>query len=145
MSRMKKNSRTKKSRGLLAAALLSIAALAPAQAGETFTTLKENIFVCISPQAYDDAMARVRELDGKDLEPLKKELGDNKQCMFVDPELVDNMMAPFAVVLQRDGTKVQVQFIVTFRNRVALLHRLINRYVLVGWTEESNLEPKRIL
>jgi hypothetical protein len=38
-----------------------------------------------------------------------------------------------------------VQFVVTFRDRVAFLHRLISRYVLVGWTEESNLEPKQIL
>jgi hypothetical protein len=135
----------KRSRGLLAAALVGMAVVAPAQAGETFTTLKENIFVCISPQAYDDAMVRVRGLNSRDLEPLKKELGENKQCMFVDPEMADNIMPPFAVVLQRDGTKVQVQFIVTFREKIAFLHRLINRYVLVGWTEESNLEAKRIL
>jgi hypothetical protein len=127
------------------AALLGAAALAPAQAGETFTTLKENIFVCVSPQAYEEAMVRVSATDGRDLEPLKKELSEAKQCMFVDAELVDNIMAPYAVVLQRDGTKVQVQFIITFRKRVELLHRLINRYVLVGWTDESNLESKTIL
>ena len=91
------------------------AVFAPAQAGETFTTLKENIFVCVSPQAYDDAMVRVRGLNSRDIEPLKKELSEKKQCMFVDPEMADNIMAPYAVVLQRDGTKVQVQFIVTFR------------------------------
>ena len=136
-------SRIKKSR-FLAAALLGMAMVAPAQAGD-FTTLKENIFVCISPQAYDDAMVRVRELGGRNLEPLKKDLSENKQCMFVDPEMADNIMAPFAVVLQRDGTKVQVQFIVTFRKNVAFLHRLINRYVLVGWTDESNLELRRVL
>ena len=132
-------------RGLALAALIGITALAPARAGETFTTLKENIFVCVSPQAYDEAMVRVAELKGRDLEPLKKELGEKKQCMFVDPEMADNIMAPFAIVLQRDGTKVQVQFIVTFRTGVSLLHRLVNRYVLVGWTEASNLEPKQIL
>ena len=137
-------SRIKKGR-FLAAALVAMAVVAPAQAGETFTTLKENIFVCISPQAYDDAMARVRGLSSRDLEPLKKELSEAQQCMFVDPKLADNIMAPFALVLQRDGTKVQVQFIVTFRERVEFLHRLINRYVLVGWTEESNLELKQIL
>ena len=136
---------TKNSRALVAAALAGIALVAPAQAGETFTTLKENIFVCISPQAYDEAMVRVGQLNGHDLEPLKKELGEKKQCMFVDPEMADNIMAPFAIVLQRDGTKVQVQFIVTFQNRIELLHRLINRYVLVGWTDESNLAPKQIL
>jgi len=131
--------------GFLGATLAGMALVAPTQAGETFTTLKENIFVCISPQAYDDAMVRVRELNGKDLEPLKQELGDKKQCMFVDPEMADNIMAPFAIVLQRDGTKVQVQFIVTFHKKIAFLHRMIDRYVLVGWTDESNLEPKRVL
>jgi hypothetical protein len=136
-------SRIKKSR-FLAVALVGMAVVAPAQAGD-FTTLKENIFVCISPQAYDDAMVRVHELSGRNLEPLKKDLSENKQCMFVDPEMADNIMAPFAVVLQRDGTKVQVQFIVTFRKNVAFLHRLINRYVLVGWTDESNLELRRVL
>ena len=130
---------------LLAAVLVGMAVVAPALAGETFTTLKENIFVCISPQVYDDAMVRVRGLNSRDLEPLKKELSESQQCMFVDPKMADNIMAPFAVVLQRDGTKVQVQFIVTFRERVEFLHRLINRYVLVGWTEESNLELKQIL
>ena len=130
---------------LLAAVLVGMAVVAPALAGETFTTLKENIFVCISPQAYDEAMVRVRGLNSRDLEPLKKELSESQQCMFVDPKLADNIMAPFAVVLQRDGTKVQVQFIVTFRERVEFLHRLINRYVLVGWTDESNLESKVIL
>lgn len=130
---------------LLGAALLGILAGIPARAGETYKTLKENIFVCISPEAYDNAMARVRELSGQDLAPLKKELGEQKQCMFVDPEMADDIMAPYAIVLDRNGTKVQVQFIVTFNKRIALLHRLINRYVLVGWTDESNLEPKRIL
>jgi len=109
------NEPNQKSR-FLAATLVGMAVVAPAQAGD-FTTLKENIFVCISPQAYDDAMVRVRELSGRNLEPLKKDLSENKLCMFVDPEMADNIMAPFAVVLQRDGTKVQVQFIVTFRKK----------------------------
>jgi hypothetical protein len=134
-----------KNRGLLAAVVAGMALIAPVRAGETFTTLKENVFVCISPQAYDDAMTRVAEAKGRDLEPLRKDLGEKKQCMFVDPRMADNIMAPYAIILQRDGTKVQVQFIITFRDRVALLHRLINRYVLVGWTEEANLEPKQVL
>ena len=126
-------------------ALLGILAGTPAAAGETYKTLKENIFVCISPDAYDNAMARVRELNGQDLEPLKKELGEQKQCMFVDSEMADDIMAPYAIVLDRNGTKVQIQFIITFTKRIALLHRMINRYVLVGWTDESNLAPKKIL
>lgn len=128
-----------------AAGLCAMLAVAAAHAGETFSTLKENIFVCVSPEAYDDAMVRVRGINGSELDDLKKDLGEKKQCMFVDAEIVEGIMAPFAVVLNRDGTKVQVQFIVTFRKRIELLHRMINRYVLVGWTDESNLEPKVIL
>jgi hypothetical protein len=135
----------KRTATLLGVALIGTLALIPARAGETYKTLKENIFVCISPDAYDNAMARVRELNGQDLEPLKKELGEKQQCMFVDTEMADDIMAPFAIVLDRSGTKVQVQFIITFHKRIALLHRMINRYVLVGWTDESNLEPKKIL
>jgi hypothetical protein len=135
----------KRTASLLGVALLGILVLMPARAGDTFTTLKENIFVCISPEAYDDAMSRVREFKGQDLEPLKKDLGERKQCMFVDAEMADGIMPPFAIVLDRNGTKVQVQFVVTFQKQIALLHRMINRYVLVGWTDESNLEPKKIL
>jgi hypothetical protein len=137
----------RKHAAVAAVAILGTLALISARADErgSFTTLKENIFVCVSPQAYDDAMVRVNGLNGQDVEPLKKELGEKQQCMFVDAEMADNIMAPFAVVLQRDGTKVQVQFIVTYRKRVEFLHRLVNRLVLVGWTDESNLERKTIL
>ena len=131
---------------LIAAAALLAATSAPlAHAKETFTTLKENIFLCISPQVYEEAMTRMQTLDGRSSDALRKELSETQQCMFVDAEMVDNIMAPFALVLQREGSKVQVQFIVTFRERMSLLHRMINRYVLVGWTDESNLEPKTVL
>jgi hypothetical protein len=135
----------RKSVRLPAAIAFALGLAAPTYAGDTFSTLKENIFVCVSPQAYDDPMLRVRELNGKDLEPLKKELAQAKQCMFVDGEMVESIMAPFAVVLDRNGSKVQVQFIVSFEKRVEFLHRLFNRYVLQGWTDEANLEPKQVL
>jgi hypothetical protein len=131
---------------LLAAAAALVALQATCAHAQTkLTTLKENIFICVSPEAYDEAMGRVKATDSRDLEALKKDLSEKKQCMFVDAEMVDNIMAPYAIVLERNGTKVQVQFIITFRKRVELLHRLVNRFVLVGWTEEANLEPKTIL
>jgi hypothetical protein len=49
------------------------------------------------------------------------------------------------VVLERDGNKVKIQFVVTQRKKIEFLHRMINRYVLVGWTEIANLTPKAIL
>ena len=131
---------------LLAATLLGISlSTTNASAGDTLTTLKENIFVCISPQVYDEAMVRVREQNGKDVEPLKKDLAEKKQCMFVDGAMVERLMVPFAVVLERNSGKVQIQFILEQRKSIEFLHRLVNRTVLVGWTDEANLEPKKIL
>jgi hypothetical protein len=124
---------------------MTFAATTPTRADETLTTLKQDIFVCTSPRVYDDAMVKVRELNGNDLEPLKKDLAEKKQCMFVDAQMVDDLMAPFAVVLERDSGKVRVQFILQDRKRLEFLHRLINRIVLVGWTDEANLEPKKVL
>jgi hypothetical protein len=130
-----------------AAALLGItfAATTPTQADETFTTLKQDIFVCISPKVYDEAMVKLRELNGKDIESLKKDLAEKKQCMFVDAQMVDDLMAPYAVVLERDSGKVRVQFILQDRKKIEFLHRLINRIVLIGWTDEANLEPRKVL
>jgi hypothetical protein len=133
----------------LAALLLGLAAALAtlsAQAQQTvLTTLKPGIWLCVSPKVYDEAMVRVNEVNGKDVEPLRKELGEQKKCMFVDQEMVESMMAPFALVLKREGSKVQVQFVIAERKRIEFLHRLTNRYVLVGWTEEANLVPKQIM
>jgi hypothetical protein len=128
-----------------AAMLIGVAA-AGTQAQETMLeTFKPDIWLCVSPQVYDEAMARVNEFNGKDVAPLKKELGEQKKCMYVDAEIVESMMAPYALVIKREGTKVQVQFVVSFRKRVEFLHRLTNRYVMVGWTEEANLVKKRVM
>jgi hypothetical protein len=129
------------------AALALLSALAgAAQAQDTYLdTFKPDVWVCVSPKVYDEAMVRVAEFQGQDIAPLKKELADQKKCMYVDEELVDSMQAPFAIILKRDGTKVQVQFVVTFRKRIELLHRLTNRYVMQGWTEQSNLVKKRVM
>jgi hypothetical protein len=131
---------------LLATVLLSGVAMLSAQAQEkVLTTLKPSIWLCVSPKVYDEAMVRVNDVSGKDVEPLRKELGEQKKCMYVDEEMVESMMAPFALVLKREGSKVQVQFVISQRKRIEFLHRLTNRYVLVGWTEEANLVPKRIM
>jgi len=73
-------SRIKKKR-FLAATLVGMAWLHRRQAGD-FTTMKENIFVCISPQAYDDAMCACAKTQRPQLEPLKEGPEREKLCMF---------------------------------------------------------------
>jgi hypothetical protein len=128
----------------LLAALLSVV-VATTHAGETLQSLREGCWVCSSPEAYDLAIQEERKLQGQGLEELKKELLDKKLCMYADHDLVGRMMAPFAIILERNGTKVKVQFTVEYRKRIEFLHRQISRVVLAGWTDSANLTEKPIL
>lgn len=134
-----------KAKGWLAAAMLSAAATA-AHAQETLLdAFKPGAWLCTSPKVYDEAMVRVAEFAGKELETLKKELSEQQKCMYVDEEMVESMQAPFALIIKRQGTKVQVQFVVVNRQRIELLHRRTNKLVFQGWTDESNLVKKKVL
>jgi hypothetical protein len=126
-------------------ALLLSLVLGTAHAGEFLTTLKEGSWLCSSPDAYDIAIEEQRKWEGGNLDVLKKDLLDRKLCMYVDAEYVEKMMIPFAQVLERQGTKVRVQFTVEFRKRLEILHRFISRVTYAGWTDAANLRDKEIL
>jgi hypothetical protein len=115
-----------------------------AYAGEYLQTLKPDCWVCSTPEAYDVALAEQRRGDG-DLEELKRRLLAEKLCMFVDAGLVEKLMAPFATVVERQGTKVKVTFTVEFQKRFEILHRRITRVTYAGWTDAANLVDKEIL
>jgi hypothetical protein len=116
----------------------------PAHAGEYLQTLKEGSWLCSTPEAYDLAIAEERGQNGS-LEDLKQRLLEQKQCIYMDAAFVEKMMVPFARVVERQGHKVKVTFIVEFRKRIEFLHRQISRVTFVGWTDASNLEDKEIL
>ncbi len=126
-------------------ALLVSLAVGTAHAGELLTTLKEGSWVCTSPEAYDIAIEEQRKWEGGNFEELKKDLLDRKLCMYVDAEYVEKMMVPYCHILERNGTKVKVQFTVEFRKRLEILHRFISRVTYAGWTDAANLREKEIL
>jgi hypothetical protein len=107
-------------------------------------TFKPDTWLCISPQVYEEAMVRIKGEEGKDIPALRKDLGDKKQCMLVEADLIEDMMAPFVLIIDRNSTKIQVQFIISARQRKEFLHRLIHRTIVTGWTEESNLIPRPV-
>jgi hypothetical protein len=125
--------------GLVALGLVA----APAHATEYLQTLKEDSWLCDSPQAYDRAIAEQRSANG-DLEALKKRLLDEKQCIYVDGDFVERMMVPYAKVLERQDGKVKVTFTVKFRKRVEF-RRQASWVNFVGWTDAANLVNKEIL
>ena len=115
-----------------------------AHATEYLQTLKEGSWVCTTPEAYDLGIAEQRQANGN-LEDLKGRLLAQKLCIYADAEFVEKMMVPYAKVLERQGNKVKVTFIVQYRKRLEFLHRQISRVTFVGWTAAGNLEDKEIL
>ena len=120
------------------AVILTLALLGGAQAAER-TTLKNGSWLCVSPAAYDQAVAAAQHLRGQKLDALKKQLLDDKRCMYADDELLEDIMAPWVQVMERQGGKVKVSFMVEFYKRVEYLHRRFSRVNYTGWTAADNL------
>jgi hypothetical protein len=124
---------------------ISVLVIATAvQAGEYLETLKENCWLCETPEAYENAVAEERKANGE-LDALKARLLDEKACIYVDRAFVNRMMVPFAKVVERQDDMVKVTFTVQYRKRLEALHRQISRVTFVGWTHAQNLLKKEIL
>jgi hypothetical protein len=104
--------------------------------------LKEGSWLCGSPEAYDQAVAAERDLQGKGLTALKGQLLEQQLCMYIDNTYLEDMMAPFVTVLDQQGDKVRVSFTVQSTRRIQTLHRKISRITYAGWTDMANLRPR---
>lgn len=119
-------------------ALIAFLAAGVAHAAEPYT-LAEGTWVCQSEQAYDDAIAEVKKRQGKNLGELQRRLKEQGYCTYMDDDALEDLMAPFVQVLEENGDKVKVTFIVEYYKRIAMLHRRFARIQYTGWTERTNL------
>lgn len=118
--------------------ILLIAMLAVAHAVDR-TMLKNGSWLCTTPEAYDQAITEEQKRSGEAREALKKELLEQQLCMYADDELLEDIMAPWVQVIERQGDKVKVSFMVEFYKRVEYLHRRFSRVNYTGWTGADNL------
>ncbi len=118
--------------------VLGLAMLGAAQATER-TTLKNGSWLCVSPEAYDQAVSESKNRRGKAWEALKQKLLEDQLCLYADDELLEDIMAPWVQVLDRQDGKVKVSFMVEFYKRVEYLHRRFSRVNYTGWTAADNL------
>jgi hypothetical protein len=127
---------------LLAVALLAVGigtAQARATKGPPYL-LEEGTWVCVTPEAYDQAMVEQEKTNGyPELMALKDRLLEAKSCMFVDDDDIEDMMAPFVTVVDRQGDKIKVEFWIEFYKKIAELNRAWNRVKFTGWTAEERL------
>ena len=102
--------------------------------------LEENTWVCVTPEDYDRAIDEQAKTNGyPELMTLKDRLLEAKSCMFVDDEDIEDMLAPFVTVVDRQGDKIKVEFWVEFYQKLAELHRAWQHVKFTGWTAEERL------
>ena len=104
-------------------------------------TLLSGSWVCVSQAAYGQAAAG--QGAGTDVQTLRKELrNENGEdlCIFVDNEILEDMLAPWVRVLGQEGDQIQVAFTVEDYQRLNVIHRRFSRVQFTGWTGAANLD-----
>ena len=71
--------------------------------------------------------------------PIEAKLRTSKQCILIVEDDIEDIMAPFVQVTERQDELVKVVFTVEFYRRIELLHRNITRATFTGWTGNDNL------
>ncbi|MDP6352279.1 MAG: hypothetical protein QF926_13490 [Alphaproteobacteria bacterium] len=125
--------------GCLVAVIVALAGTS-ALAADHFM-LKEGSWLCTSPEAYDQAMVDQQQAGQVNLTELKARLLNEKLCMYIDEDTLEDTLAPFYQVIEKRDGKVKVTFTVEFYKRIEYLHRRITRAFLAGWTDADNLMP----
>jgi hypothetical protein len=125
--------------------IFATTALGAAAHGAEPQTLAEGSWVCATPEAHDGAVASAGR--GQDLQALEVEL--RAKCVRMTSERLADVMAPFVTVLDQDGDKARVSFIIEVYERGATGVEArgvpqprggINRQIkYTGWTAASNL------
>jgi len=67
---------------------------------------------------------------------------EQKLCIYMDDDNLEDLMAPYVTVLTRQAQKVKVSFTVEFYKRIQYLHRRITRVTYSGWTDVENLKSR---
>jgi hypothetical protein len=129
---------------LLAVPLAIATPLAASAAEGPPYLLHEDTWVCATPETYDQALAEQAKTNGyKELMALKERLLAEKSCMLVDDEAIEDMMAPYVEVIERQGDKIKVTFTVEFYKRVNSIQARFRRVKFAGWTAEDRLADYR--
>lgn len=128
-------------RKLLLALAIPAFAFGPALAAEEEApqTLHSNSWLCSSPEAYAVALKRMETWPQDKLEALKAQLLEEKLCMYIVEDDVEDMMAPWVVVEETRGDLVRIHFTVEFYRKFTALHSKITRVIFGGWTDKDNL------
>ena len=104
-------------------------------------TLLSDSWVCVSQGVYEKAAAG--KLAGQGVQTLRQQLRNEEGqdlCLHVDNEILEDMFAPWVIILGQEGDLVQVAFTVEYYQRLNIIHRRFSRVQFTGWTSADNLD-----
>ncbi|MBL26044.1 MAG: hypothetical protein CMM50_00640 [Rhodospirillaceae bacterium] len=120
----------------LAGVLVATAAVAAQDNEDDFKTFAHESLLCDGPAAYDEALAKDQASPGSDISVLDS----GARCMWVNGEQIEDIEAPWVLVLEKQGDKVKVQYVVENYTKYSDIHNKVELVRYTGWTAESNLE-----
>ncbi len=100
--------------------------------------LWDGSWVCSTPEAYDQAIDLERDTD-KSFTELKNDLLERKLCIYIDGGDVEDMMAPYVIVVEEQANMVKIKFMIESYKKFEFLHRRITRVTFGGWTDKDRL------
>ena len=100
--------------------------------------LWDGSWACSTPEAYDQAIDLERDTD-KSFTELKKDLLERKLCIYIDGGDVEDMMAPYVIVVEEQANMVKVKFMIESYKKFEFLHRRITRVTFGGLTDKDRL------
>lgn len=123
----------------VAALIIGTCSAAHADEERSFYMLNEGAWVCQSPDFYDRVVADQAEAGPAGLGQVMRDQEQAQTCMYIDDEMLEDTLAPFYVIEERQADKVRVSFTVEFYRKIEFLHRRITRITFVGWTGSDQL------
>ena len=125
---------------ILLSALLGTLPLAAAAdvTGPGPYTLELGSWVCKTPALHDEVVAQQNQ--GTSPFKLAKTMFDEGKCLYVDDEILEDMMQPFVGILERQNGRTKVSFFIEFYKKYSELRNSIRLVKFTGWTADENVK-----
>ena len=101
-------------------------------AADAPNVLYNGSLLCSSAEVYQTA-------ENANSDAVRSEMVAANECMRITEDDIEEMLAPFVVVLEQRGELVRVQYSVEYEDKIELLHRRVAHVRYTGWTAEANL------
>jgi hypothetical protein len=115
--------------------VLATAAFGASAQAENFV---QAAWLCVSPEAYDDAVNKQAGLEGEAFQELRESLPAAKSCTFLENQDFLKIITPVRI-LETRGERVRVMFTLQVGDQMPAAQRRESFYRMTMWTGRDRL------